>query len=78
MPLFLRSEKCDRNALYYYLKNSHGDVIGLLDENSDLTETYRYDAFGTLTEIHSRNENGILAEAETALSANSSPASSDV
>jgi len=33
-----------------------------------LTETYTYDAFGTLTEIQSLNENGILTETETAIS----------
>ena len=55
-------------SLYYYLKNSHGDVIGLTDNNGTLTETYRYDAFGTLTSIQSLNENGILEETETALS----------
>ena len=54
--------------LYYYLKNSHGDVIGFTDNNGTLTETYRYDAFGTLTSIKSINENGVLEEAETALS----------
>ena len=51
---------------YYYLKNSHGDVIGLTDNTGTLTETYRYDAFGTLTSIQSLNENGVLAKAETA------------
>ena len=33
-----------------------------------MTETYTYDAFGTLTEIQSLNENGILTETETAFS----------
>ncbi|MBP3569142.1 MAG: RHS repeat protein [Lachnospiraceae bacterium] len=54
--------------LYYYLTNSHGDIIGLTDTYGTLTEAYRYDAFGTLTSIQSLNENGVLAEAETALS----------
>jgi len=56
------------NDLYYYLKNSHGDVIGLTDNNGTLTETYRYDAFGTLTSIQSLNENGVQVQAETAIS----------
>ena len=56
------------NDLYYYLKNSHGDVIGLTDNNGTLTETYRYDAFGTLTSIQSLNENGVLEKTETAIS----------
>ena len=51
-----------------YQFNSHGDVIGLTDNNGTLTETYTYDAFGTLTYIQSLNEDGILAEAGTALS----------
>ena len=55
-------------ALYYYLTNSHGDVIGLTDTYGTLTETYRYDAFGTLTSIQSLNENGELTEAEKVLS----------
>ena len=54
--------------LFYYLKNSHGDVIGFTDNTGTLTETYRYDAFGTLTNIQSLNEDGVLAKAETALS----------
>ena len=33
-----------------------------------MTETYGYDAFGTLTEIRSLNAEGVLAETETALS----------
>ena len=56
------------NDLYYYLKNSHGDVIGLSDNNGTLTETYRYDAFVTLTSIQSLNENGVQVQAETAIS----------
>ncbi|MBO5352645.1 MAG: hypothetical protein J6A77_05040, partial [Lachnospiraceae bacterium] len=55
-------------SLYYYLKNSHGDVIGLTNNTGTLTETYRYDAFGTLTKIQSLNENGVLAQTDTALS----------
>ena len=54
--------------LYYFLKNSHGDVIDLTDNNGTLAETYRYDAFGILTNIKSLNENGVLKDAETALS----------
>ncbi|MBO5352479.1 MAG: hypothetical protein J6A77_04200, partial [Lachnospiraceae bacterium] len=55
-------------SLYYYLKNSHGDVIGLTNNTGTLTETYRYDAFGTLTKIQSLNENGVFAQTDTALS----------
>ena len=54
--------------LYYYLKNSHGDVIGLTDTTGTLTQNYRYDAFGTLTGIKSVNENGVLKGTATALS----------
>ena len=65
----LAAEYTDKEVeLYYYLKNSHGDVIGLTDNNGTLTEAYRYDAFGTLTSIQSINNNGVLVEAETALS----------
>ena len=54
--------------LYYYIKNSHGDVIGLSDNDGTLTETYTYDAFGTLTSIQALNKNGVLAETEIAVS----------
>ena len=30
----------------YYLKNSHGDVIGQMDENGNLLTSYAYNAFG--------------------------------
>ena len=30
----------------YYLKNSHGDVIGQMDENGNLLTCYAYNAFG--------------------------------
>ncbi|CRZ34850.1 RHS repeat-associated protein [Herbinix hemicellulosilytica] len=34
---------------YYYLYNSHGDVVMLIDTNTGLQAvTYRYDAFGTI------------------------------
>ena len=62
------TENKNSTTLYYYIKNSHGDVIGLSDNDGTLTETYTYDAFCTLTEIQSLNENGILTETETAFS----------
>ena len=30
----------------YYLKNSHGDVIGQMDENGTVLTSYAYNAFG--------------------------------
>ena len=30
----------------YYLKNSHGDVIGQMDDNGNLLISYAYNAFG--------------------------------
>ena len=30
----------------YYLKNAHGDVTGLANENGTLTQSYVYNAFG--------------------------------
>ena len=60
-------ERVSKN-IYYYIQNSHGDVIGLTDNNGTLTETYTYDAFGTLTYIQSLNEEGVLAQTDTALS----------
>ena len=55
-------------VLYYYIENSHGDVIGLTGNDGTLTETYTYDTFGTLTYIQSLNEDGVLAQTDTALS----------
>ena len=45
----------DETSLYYYLRNSHGDVVGLTDNTGTLTETYHYNAFGALTGIQSLN-----------------------
>ena len=33
-------------GLIYYLKNSHGDVIGQMDENGNLLTSYAYNVFG--------------------------------
>ena len=49
--------------LYYYLKNSHGDVAGLIDKQGSLSSAYAYDAFGNLVAA----ENG-LSESEDTLS----------
>ena len=35
-------------AKTYYLKNSHGDIIGQVDENGNLLASYSYNAFGEL------------------------------
>ena len=34
---------------YYYLYNSHGDVIALTDTNGDVVSTYEYDSWGAIT-----------------------------
>ena len=33
---------------YYYIYNSHGDVIALTDENGDTISTYEYDSWGNI------------------------------
>ncbi|WDV44826.1 S8 family serine peptidase [Clostridiaceae bacterium M8S5] len=35
---------------YYYLYNAHADVTGLADREGNITDTYRYDAFGKIVE----------------------------
>ena len=35
-------------AKVYYLKNSHGDIIGQVDENGNLLASYSYTAFGEM------------------------------
>ena len=41
------SETAEESQLYY-LKNSHGDVIGQVDEKGNLVSSYAYNAFGEL------------------------------
>lgn len=38
-------------TLYYYLKNSHGDIIGQTDAEGKITAAYAYTAFGVLTGV---------------------------
>ncbi len=33
---------------YFYLKNAHGDVIGMADSNGNIVNTYTYDAWGNI------------------------------
>ena len=42
--------------LYYYLKNSHGDVAGLIDKQGSLSSAYAYDAFGNLVAENNLSE----------------------
>ena len=53
-PTGTDTEECLRT---FYLKNSHGDIIGQTDENGTLTKSYAYNAFGTL--IHSTALDGL-------------------
>ena len=44
----------------YYLKNSHGDVIGQMDENGNLLTSYGYNAFGEqISAVAFQGENGV-------------------
>jgi RHS repeat-associated protein len=45
----LISRTADGTKLYY-LYNAHADVTGLADSGGNITDTYRYDAFGNITE----------------------------
>ena len=35
-----------KTAYEYYLKNAHGDVVGITDDTGAVKKIYRYDAFG--------------------------------
>ncbi|MBE5951587.1 MAG: RHS repeat-associated core domain-containing protein [Lachnospiraceae bacterium] len=43
----------------YYLKNSHGDVIGQMDENGNLLTCYAYNAFGEQISVVQRAQKAI-------------------
>jgi len=36
------------NQWYFYLKNAHGDIIGMADSNGNVVNTYDYDAWGNI------------------------------
>ena len=56
LPNWLVTEVClgynsyeeQEETKVYYLKNSHGDIIGQVDENGNLLVSYSYNAFGEL------------------------------
>ena len=35
-------------AWYYYIYNAHGDVVGLVDDNGNIKNTYTYDPWGNI------------------------------
>ena len=41
--------RTDNGTKLYYLYNAHADVTGLADSGGNITATYRYDAFGNIT-----------------------------
>ncbi|HZK00195.1 MAG TPA: polymorphic toxin type 37 domain-containing protein, partial [Tissierellaceae bacterium] len=45
---------------HYYLYDGHNSVRMLVDENSNITDTYTYDAFGNLTDRTGTTENNYL------------------
>ncbi len=58
--------------LYYYLYNGHGDVIGILNDDGSVANTYDYDPFGNVTEQQEQTDNafkyaGEYLDADTGL-----------
>lgn len=47
------------NKKYYYIKNLHCDIIGIVDSNSDLVVKYEYDSFGNILSIKDSNNQNI-------------------
>lgn len=48
---------------YHYLKNIHGDVIGILDQNNEIIVTYEYDSWGKVLSIKDSLGNPITDKA---------------
>ena len=49
-------------TLYTYIKNLHGDIVGILDSSNAILVEYKYDAWGSLILIsgHASNTLGLL------------------
>lgn len=47
------------DVVYYYLKNLHNDIIGILDSSFNLLCSYHYDAWGNCISIKDSNGNDI-------------------
>ena len=48
------------NNMYYYSKNIHGDVVGILDSNYNQIVTYEYDSWGKIISIKDSTGNNIV------------------
>lgn len=68
----LLKKQLGSEKLYYYLYNGHGDVIGILNDDGSIANTYDYDEFGNLTQQEEQTDNsfkyaGEYQDAETGL-----------
>ncbi len=45
------------SKVYYYLHNDHSDVTGLVDEDSNIKNSYEYDVFGDITKSEEQVNN---------------------
>lgn len=52
------------SGLWYYTYDGHGDVCSLTDENGIITDTYGYEAYGTLLRRQGKTENSFLYTGE--------------
>ena len=51
------ADKGAGTAKQYYIKNPHGDVVQLTDENGKVIKTYEYDSFGNEVNPDRKDEN---------------------
>ena len=51
------ADKGAGTAKQYYIKNPHGDVVQLTDENGKVIKTYEYDSFGNEVNPDGKDEN---------------------
>ena len=50
-------------TFYSYIQNSQGDIVGIIDNNGDIVVEYRYDAWGKMVMMKSKDiEYNLLAE----------------
>ncbi|MCT4687307.1 RHS repeat-associated core domain-containing protein, partial [Vallitalea sp.] len=47
--LLATKDQVGRN--YYYLQNAHTDVVGIIDQNGIMKNSYEYDAYGNITDM---------------------------
>ena len=47
------------NGEYYYVRNTQGDIIGLIDKTGAMVASYTYDSWGKLISIDGTLKNSV-------------------